>query len=209
MKLIKNKINSKKIFKLHLIKSKIYEQPLKKKTFKSLPNVAIRDIMLNFKNSLNLIFKYHKNNKRILFIGNPKIIEDKINNTTIHTSIANYDKNILNNGLITNNFIANSIKLNKYLFKNNKFILSKLLKKPELIVIFKQQHNNQLIKESTVSKIPIIEFNHNLKRNNWQYNYTIPGNLNLTESKIVNNIYFIIFNSLLNRVYKQKTKTQW
>ena len=177
---------------------------MKKKTFKSLPNVTIRDIMLNFKKSLNLIFKYHKNNKRILFIGNPKRIEEKINNNTIHTSIANYEKNILNNGLITNNFIANSIKLNKYLFKNNKFILSKLLKKPELIVIFKQQQNNQLLKESTISKIPIIEFNHNLKRNNWQYNYNIPGNLNFTENKIVDNIYFIVFNSLLNRVYKQK-----
>lgn len=204
MKLIKNKINSKKIFKLHLIKSKTYEQSMKKKTFKSLPNIAIRDIMLNFKKSLNIIFKYHKNNKRILFIGNPKVIEDEINNNTIHTSISNYDKNIVNKGIITNNFIANSVKLNKYLFKNNKFMLSKLLKKPELIVIFKQQQTNHLIKESTVSKIPIIEFNCNLNRNDWNYNYSIPGNLNLTENKIVNNIYFIVFNSLLNRACKQK-----
>lgn len=202
MKLIKNKINSKKIFKLHLIKSKTYEQPMKKKTFKSLPNIAIRDIMLNFKKSLNLIFKYNKKNKRILFIGNPKVIEDKINNDTIHTSITNYDKNTLNKGVITNNLVANSVKLNKYLFKNNKFILSKLLKKPELIVIFKQQQNNNLIKESTVSKIPVIEFNSNLERNNWNYNYSIPGNLNLTENKIINNIYFIVFNSLLNRSCK-------
>jgi ribosomal protein S2 len=208
MKLIKNKINSKKIFKLHLIKSKTYEQPIKKKTFKSLPNIAIRDIMLNFKKSLNLIFKYHKNNKRILFLGNPKVIEDKINNSTIHTSISNYEKTSLNKEVITNNFIANSIKLNKYLFKNNKFILSKLIKKPELIVIFKQQQNNHLIKESKVLKIPVIEFNCNLKRNNWHYNYSIPGNLNLTENKIINNIYFIVFNSLLNRSCKQKTKNQ-
>jgi ribosomal protein S2 len=202
MKLVKNKINSKKIFKLHLIKSKTYEQPMKKKMFKSLPNIAIRDIMINFKKSLNLIFKYHKNNKRILFIGNPKVIEDKINSNTIHTSIPNYDTNTLNKGVITNNLVANSIKLNKYLFKNNKFILSKLLKKPELIVIFKQQQNNNLIKESKVSKIPIIEFNCNLNRNNWNYNYSIPGNLNLTENKVINNIYFIIFNSLLNRSLK-------
>jgi ribosomal protein S2 len=202
MKLIKNKINSKKIFKLHLIKSKTYEQPMKKKTFKSLPNIAIRDIILNFKKSLNLIFKYHKNNKRILFVGNPKVIEDKINNDTIHTSVQNYDKNTLNKGVITNNLIANSVKLNKYLFKNNKFILSKWLKKPELIVIFKKQQDNNLIKESTVSKIPVIEFNCNLKRNNWNYNYSIPGNLNLTENKIINNIYFIVFNSLLNRSCK-------
>jgi ribosomal protein S2 len=202
MKLIKNKINSKKIFKLHLIKSKTYEQPMKKKTFKSLPNIAIRDIMLNFKKSLNLIFKYHKNNKRILFVGNPKVIEDKINNDTIHTSIQNYDKNTLNKGVITNNLIANSVKLSKYLFKSNKFILSKLLKKPELIVIFKEQQNDNLIKESTVSKIPVIEFNCNLKRNSRNYNYSIPGNLNLTENKIINNIYFIVFNSLLNRSCK-------
>lgn len=205
MKLIKNKINSKKIIKLHLIKSKTYEQPIKKKTFKSLPDISIRDIMLNFKKSLNIIFKYHKNNKRILFIGNPKVIEDEINSNTIHTSISNYDKNIINKRIITNNFIANSVKLNKYLFKNNKFMLSKLLKKPELIVIFKQQQNNHLIKESTVLKIPTIEFNCNLKRNNWNYNYNIPGNFNLTENKIINNIYFIVFNSLLNRSCKQKT----
>lgn len=204
MKLIKSKIHSRKIFKLHLIKSKTYEQPMKKKTFKSLPDIAIRDITLNFKKSLNLIFKYHKNNRRILFIGNPKVIENKINNNTIHTAIPNYDKNILNTSLITNNLIANSVKLNKYLFKNNKFILSKLLKKPELIVIFQQQQNNNLIQESAISKIPIIEFNCNLKRNNWSYNYTIPGNLNLTENKIINNIYFIVFNALLNRSFKHK-----
>lgn len=170
--------------------------------FKSSPNLAIHDIMLNFKKSLNIIFKYHKKNKQILFIGNPKVIEDKINNNTIHTSIQNYDTNTLNQKVIMNNLIANSVKLNKYLFKNNKFILSKLLKKPELIVIFKEQQNNNLIKESMVLKIPVIEFNFNLKRNNYHSNYIVQGNLNLTENKIINNIYFIIFNSLLNRSCK-------
>jgi ribosomal protein S2 len=155
--------------------------------------------MLNFKKSLTLIFRYNKENKRILFIGNPKVIEDKINNDTIHTSIQNYDKNTLNKGVITNNLIANSVKLNKYLFKNNKFILSKLLKKPELIVIFKQRQNNNAIKESKVSKIPVIEFNCNLERNNWNYSYSVPGNLNSSENKFIHNIYFIVLNSLLNR----------
>jgi ribosomal protein S2 len=199
MKLIKNKLNSKKIFELHLIKAKTYEQPMKKKTFKSLPNIAISDIMVNFKKSLNIIFKYHKNNKRILFLGNPKIIEDKINSSTIHTSMSNFDLTSIN-GIGTNKLIANSVKLNKYLFKNNnKFILSKLKKKPELIVMFKPSQNNHLIKESLVSKIPIIEFNCNWKRNNWNYSYNVPGNLNLTENKVVDNIFFIIFNSLLNK----------
>nr|YP_010377359.1 ribosomal protein S2 [Nitzschia dissipata]QYB23046.1 ribosomal protein S2 [Nitzschia dissipata] len=203
MKLIKNKINSKKIFELHLIKSKTYEQPMKKKTLKGLPNTAICNIIMSFKKSLNIIFKYNKNNKRILFIGNPKVIEDKINNNTIHSSISNYDRTSFN-GVITNNSIANSVKLNKYLFKNNKFILSKLKKKPELIVIFKQAQSNHLIKECMISKIPTIEFNCNLKKNNWNYTYNVPGNLNLTENKIIDNIFFIIFNSLLNRSYKQK-----
>lgn len=205
MKLIKNKINSKKIFEIHLIKSKTYEQPVKKKTLKSLPNIAICDIMVNFKKSLNIIFKYHKNNKRILFIGNPKVIEDEINSNTIHTSIPNSSQIDLH-GLVTNNFIANSVKLNKYLFKNTKFILSKLRKKPELIVIFKHTQKSLLIKESMVSKIPTIEFNCNLQRNSWKYAYSVPGNLNLTENKIIDNIFFIVFNSLLNRSYNKKTK---
>ena len=203
MKLIKNKINSSKIFKLHLIKSKTYEQPTKK-TLKGEPDTIICDIMINFKKSLDLIFKFHKNNKRILFIGNPKVIEDKINKNTIHTSISNYDKNTLNKVIAINSLIENSVRLNKHLFKNNKFILSKLLKKPELIVIFKEQKNNNLIKESTVSKIPMIEFNCNLTRNNWNCNYRVPGNLNLTENKIINNIYFIVLNSFLNRSCKYK-----
>lgn len=201
MKLIKNKLNSKKIFELHLIKSKTYEQPMKKKTLKSLPNIAINDIMINFKKSLNIIFKYHKNNKRILFIGNSKIIENKINNNTIHTSVSNFTSI---NEIITNKFISNSMKLNKYLFKNtNKFILSKLKKKPELIVMFKPSQSKHLSKESLVSKIPIIEFNCNLKRNS-SCNYNVPSNLNLNENKNIDNIFFIIFNSLFNRSYKTK-----
>ena len=202
MKLSKKKINSKKIFELHLIKSKIYEQPVKKKNFESSPSVAINNIIINLKKSLNIIFKYHKNNKRILFIGNPKIIENRINKNTIHTSIPNYDETIINEKIITNSFIANSVKLNKHLFKNNNFILSKLIKKPDLIVIFKQNKNNYLIEKSCVSKIPVIKFNCNEKRNSWSYNYNVPGNLNLTENKIIDNIFFIICNSLLNKCYK-------
>ena len=204
MKVIKHKINSKKLFELHLIKSKTYESLTKKKNLKNLPNKSLSDIMVNFKKSLNIIFKYHKNNKRILFIGIPKEISTQINLNTIHTSMYHLPKNI--NQTITNNFILNSIKLNKYLFKDTKFLLAKTHKKPELIIIFKHTKNRSIIKESRIAKIPIIEFNCNLKRNEWDYSYNIPGNLNTNKNS--HNIFFTILNSLLNKSYKTNNKNK-
>ena len=197
MKVIKHKINSKKLFELHLIKSKTYESLTKKKNLKNLPNKSLSDIMVNFKKSLNIIFKYHKNNKRILFIGIPKEISTQINLNTIHTSISHVPQSI--NQTITNNFILNSIKLNKYLFKDKKFLLSKTQKKPELIIIFKHTKNRSITKESRIAKIPIIEFNYNLKRNEWDYSYNIPGHSNINKNS--HNIFFIILNSLFNKSY--------
>ena len=106
MKLIKNSYkNSKQLLKLHLIKSKTYEQFIKKK---SLTNINLTHIVLNLKTALNIIFKFHKNNKHILFIGMPKIIETKVNETTIHTALPTE----------MNNIILNSAKLNQQIFQN-------------------------------------------------------------------------------------------
>ena len=72
---IKNTIKNKnKLLKLKLIKTKIYK---KNYTFKQL---KIEDIEHRLKKGLQIIYKYHINNKRILFISTSSTLEMKIKN---------------------------------------------------------------------------------------------------------------------------------
>ena len=94
---IKNIIKYKnKLLKLKLIKTKIY----KKKD--QLTNTRIEDIEYRLKKVLHVIYKYHTNNKRILFIGVP-VHTDKetknLINSTRHTFIP---ESAWVNGIITN-----------------------------------------------------------------------------------------------------------
>ena len=82
------KIKSQRLFELHLIKSRIYEQPIEKSVSKSLPDVDLTDIILNFKTALSVIFKYHISNKRILFVGVPKSIEIVLNKKSRHLAVS-------------------------------------------------------------------------------------------------------------------------
>lgn len=194
MKLLKNKkINSKHIFELQLLKSKSYTPYLNNSNFKS-PKLILSKTITDFKKSLNIIFKYHKHNKRILFIGSSKIIEDLINLNTIHTSILS--DLYLENETIINNYLYKNIKLNKYLFDNKKFLLNKIIKKPELIVLFDHNKKHYIIKEANIVKIPVIEINSLQQRNELNHNYNVlssnPTNRN------INNIFFTILNSLFS-----------
>lgn len=195
MKLHKNKkINSRRLFELQLIKSKMYTHT-KKKHSNKLEN-DLSGLLIDFKKSINIIFKYHKNNKRILFIGSPQIFENLINSKTIHTAMPDFLD--FRNKLTINSYISKTLKLNKHLFNNKNFLLSKLKKKPELIVMFNHIQKESVIKETTLAKIPIIEFNANRDRENWSYNYAVQGSMNINKNKTIDNIFYIILNSLFS-----------
>lgn len=195
MKLSKNKkINSKRLFELQLIKSKTYTQT-KKGNFKN-PTINLSNMLLDFKKSINVIFKYHRNNKRILFIGSPKILENSINSNTSHTSIPSFLK--IRNEFILNNFLSKSIRLNKHLFNNKNFLVTKLKKKPELIVLFNHKNKESVIKEAATAKIPLIEFNSSKQRENWNYSYTVQGNMEYNKNKIIDNVLFVVLNSIFS-----------
>ena len=72
----------KQILKLHLLKYRTYEQSLKNNNFNLVTELTLNQIIINFKKILQVIFQYHSQNKRILFIGIPKKLELKINKTT-------------------------------------------------------------------------------------------------------------------------------
>ena len=193
MKLLKNKkINSKHIFELQLIKSKTYAPFTKNYSFKK-SKLHLSNTIIDFKKALNIIFKYHKHNKRILFIGSPKIIENLINLNTIHSSVPDFF--CLRNKITINNHLYKNIKLNKHFFDQKKFLLHKIKKKPELVVIFNHDKKESIIKETSIAKIPTIEFNSSEELNN---NYNVLSRIAFNKNKNIDNIFFAILNSLFS-----------
>ena len=196
MKLLKNKkINSKHIFELQLIKSKTYAPFIKSYSFKK-PKLNLSNTIIDFKKALNIIFKYHKHNKRILFIGSPKIIENLINLNTIHSSVPDFF--CLKNKITMNNHLYKNIKLNKHFFNQKKFLLSKIKKKPELVVVFNHNKKESIIKETSVAKIPTIEFNSTGQQNQLNNNYNVLSRIAFNKNKNIDNIFFAILNSLFS-----------
>ena len=193
MKLLKNKkINSKHIFELQLIKSKTYAPFTKNYSFKK-SKLHLSNTIIDFKKALNIIFKYHKHNKRILFIGSPKIIENLINLNTIHSSVPDFF--CLRNKITINDHLYKNIKLNKHFFDQKKFLLHKIKKKPELVVIFNHDKKESIIKETSIVKIPTIEFNSSEELNN---NYNVLSRIAFNKNKNIDNLFFAILNSLFS-----------
>ena len=72
------KFKFKQLLKLHLLKSRVYEYPIKKTNFNDLITANLDQVIVGIKRALQVIFQYHQTNKRILFIGGPKEISNKI-----------------------------------------------------------------------------------------------------------------------------------
>lgn len=183
MKLNYNKKNYTKFFKIYIIKSKMYEcsNKLKLNTFS---NQLVTKITLNLKKSLNIIYKYHKNNFKILFIGPSNTIKKQINSKTIHTAISGFN----------NTFINDSLKLNKHFRTQKKHDLNAMKTKPQLIVIFHSVEKQKIINQAQLFKIPVIEFSCDKTELNSTYN--IPS-----EIKKNNTVFFSIIHSLFNKLY--------
>ena len=157
MKINNNKIKTKQLLKLHIIKFRVYENH--KNSLDYLPNINTAEIVIKLKKSINIIYNFHKNKKKILFIGVPKLIEKKINLETNHIAVPEF-YNIL--GLFINKPILKNLRLkNKSIQKSKLFSFSKLNYKPDLILIFNYDNEDLIIKESYKSKIPVIKFNYN------------------------------------------------
>jgi|YelNatPaOPRAMG01_1025707.scaffolds.fasta_scaffold05603_13 ribosomal protein S2 len=167
MKIKQNLNQFKKIFEIHLIKLKSYEKTIKKNNF------SLQKTIIEFKKSLNIIFKYHRKNNQILFLGLPDNINFKLNKT----------KHII-------------IPITSNLRKTNYF--TKIKKKPDLIVVFcKNDLNYELfLQKEFFHDIPIVEFS-NIDKMNKLSNicYKIPCNIN--SNKNSNNLFFSIIHNLL------------
>ena len=192
------KLQFKQILKLHLLKYKTYEQPVKDNNFNLVTDLTLNQMVVNFKKILQVIFQYHNINKRILFIGMPKKLELKINKVTNHVAIPT-DFNV--QGIISNGFNSTGVinkHENKYKLFNLKALLPKLSKRPDLVVMVSHDKKHSVLKECFVAKVPIISFEvDNTSKDIWSiYSHRVSltnNNFNLVNNK---NLFFIGLNFL-------------
>ena len=157
MKIKKTRI--KQLLKLSLLKLRVYEQFTNKTKFNGFVDSDLNQIIVNIKKVLQIIFQYHKAEKRILFVGVPCELEQKINQLTKHVAVP---KNFEIQGMVSNfdpKVFLKSENLDQAWSKNFlKSLLPKLSKKLDLIVLFNHEKSESILTESKIAKIPVIFF---------------------------------------------------
>jgi hypothetical protein len=196
------KFKFKQILKLHLLKSRTYEQAIKKKNSNFSVDTNLTLIINNLKKALQVIFYYHQANKRVLFIGVPKKLELKINRLTNHVAVPS-TFNL--QGIISNNFKSSSIKKEA----GFKSFLPKLSKKPDLVVLF--SHDKNIVSESYFAKVPLIIFNNDENSKNSLFNnfYSVQGNCSNLTSIYNKNLFCIGLNFLFKTIKRKVSKQNY
>lgn len=197
MKLNKINLYKSKILKLKLIQTKIY-----KKNYNNF--IKIEDISSRLKKALHIIYNYHINNKRIVFIGTPINISYKFKKLLKKTKHIIIPESIWISGLFTNQETCLKHLTKNLKFTNNKTskTLFQLEKKIDLIVILDFNSNKEAINEAYLTKIPLIFLNCDFKALNNNLIYKIPGNFKFTKKKIRD----MFFYSILGATFKKSLK---
>lgn len=194
MKIKKIQNNNYKLLKLKLIKSKI----LKKNHL--IKNVTLEDIESRIKKVLKLIYLYHINNKKILFVGNPLNINKRMIKFLRNTNHVFIPKSAWLAGIITNNQTSF-----KFLFKKNTNLtkisqkILQLKKKSDLVVLMNKNLDNIALEESYSSKLPVISLNSELSPFDFKSSYKVPGDLSFYKLKFKNNFFYSILISTLKK----------
>jgi len=191
MKINKVKIKKNKLFKLFLVKFRLYISS-------NITNVYsfIDQIEFKIKQFFKIIYKYHCSKKTILFIGFSDKLIFKYNKILKFTNHYYMSKNLWVNGLISNSKIIG--KLNKnFLIYNN--ILDLLLKKkPDLVVILDCNCDEEILNEINYSKIPVVRVDLLFKKFNNINNLKFLREFFFNE--FINIVIVIIFSLLKKRV---------
>lgn len=204
MKIKKIQINSYKLLKLKLIKSKIFKKD------HLIKNLIIEDIESRLKKALKIIYLYHINNKKIIFVGNPLNINKEIIKLLKNTNHIFIPKSAWIAGIITNSnpsfkfLLKKSINLNKISQR-----VLQLKKKSDLVVIMDKKLDLIALEEGYSSKLPIITLNSDLNPFDHKSSYKVPGNFILPKNKFKNNFFYSILTSTLKKSNFQKKRFKY
>lgn len=177
-----------KLIKLELIKSKMTQDTVLDNRFK--------EMEAYLKKALLIIFQYHLNNKKILFVGISKTGQEKYRRTFKQTNHLFLPSSYWIKGLLTNKVtVFKYIKKRINLFTSQKIKRYFLLKtKPHLIVLLNGE--TDAVKEALKLRIPVIMLNSSTHRESG-VSYQLPSN---HKNNIKTNSFFL---SLMNSIFKK------
>ena len=200
MKIKKIKNHSIKLIRLQLLKTKIFSKKQHSK------NITVEDIEYRLKKTLQIIYKYHINNKTIAFIGTPHTINDWISTIFKSTKHVLIPEALWVNGILTNQLPSLKFLLHNKKIKNKKLseTLFKLKKNIDLIVVLNSMTNIDALEEGYNANIPIISLNAETNLTDTKSLYKLPGNFKFSEKTYRNNLFFSLLAASLN--YKLKRK---
>lgn len=193
MKINRIKNSNYKLLKFQLLKS--YKN-------KKVKHSKIIQTQFELKKISNLVYKYHIENKKILFVGFP-IFFEQILQKTKHILIPNF---VWIDGMLTNNATLKKKMTNKGEgTKRNFRIPLQLKQKLDLIIVC----NVNIVKEALVIQIPTIIFNKDTKQSTKKFDYEFSANNNNLNEKIKTNnfIYKFMIATLKRAESAKKDKT--
>jgi len=195
--------------KLNLLNLKYYLKILGNNNHKLSINKNINELNLNIKNSLRMIFEYHKLKKNLVFVGFNDIKNFKFSLLFKKFKYNILNKNVWVNGILCNSnsikYYLNSKRLERFFKKENILFLKKFInikKKVDLIIVYNINDNLHLIKESKKLKIPVISFCNANSNMGQDTKISLFGENNYYISKFT---YFLI-SSVLFKVFKSSLK---
>jgi ribosomal protein S2 len=200
MKIKKNKKFQYTLLKLNLIKSQIYKKKIQKNNYDDVLNIKTELVELHLKRSLQVIYKYHMNHKKILFIGIPQNFQKKFSKILKNTKHVAIPQSIWINGILSNRcaifrylYLKRRKNIKKKNWLQNKIIyfLISVIKQPDLIVIFNPNLEKNALNEIYKLKLPIVALDNNLYSNT-KFFYNVPGNFQNIYKKTQHAIFLIL-----------------
>lgn len=219
MKIKKIKKFQNTLLKLNLIKNQVYKKKIQKNEYDNVLNIKTEIIELHLKKALQIIYKYHMNHKKILFIGVSQSFQKKFSNVLKKTKHIAIPKSVWVNGILSNRsaifrhlYLKRQKNIEKKKRMQNKtiYFLMSIIRQPDLIVIFDQDFEKNALNETYRLRLPIITLNNNLFFDT-KSSYKIPGNFQSVYKK-THHAVFLTLTSLLkknpriNKPKKQKYK---
>lgn len=180
------------LLKLKLIKTKMY---LKKESY---PNLMIEDVGCRLRKGMQVIFKFHVNRKKILFVGNIPSAEEtavkKLLRNTRHVFVPEY--------LWSNECTFNSTILSPYILKCDLVYTTLRPKNKNHLTVILNSSTGGINIENYKAKIPTIVLSNNLDISDVTSSYKILGNLIIGNKRVKSHLFLILLQSFLRKFMK-------
>lgn len=180
MKINQATVTTNKLLTLNLAKAKTY------KTSSCFDPIKIKDTEFKLKKALKIIYKYHKSNKKILFIGTPL----KLNKQLKYLLFKQTKHIIVPETSWVNGSINNKTETGRALLN--------LKRTPELIVILNKTSTLTVLEESYKAKIITISLGTNFIKG--KSSYKISGNFKFLQNQLLNNFFYSVLLTMFKKL---------